>query len=116
MHYGPEGIQTFFYVKGGPAPFNPSFHRGLDPPPGNRHPKAQALDAFELNLNSQLVIGYHWLAFMYKVHRAKAPIEVSNQGFQQVPKSHYFNRWSFKISYFVKNGPIFENFNLENTF
>ena len=51
-------------VLGGLHPPNPQFltppmHRGLWP---------RALDAFRLNLSSQLVLGYYWLAFLNRVH------------------------------------------------
>ena len=51
-------------VLGGLHPPNPQFltppmHRGLWP---------RALDAFRLNLSSQLVLGYYWLAFLNWVH------------------------------------------------
>ena len=54
-------------VLGGLHPPNPQFltppmHRGLWP---------RALDAFRLNLSSQLVLGYYWLAFLNQVPGSK---------------------------------------------
>ena len=48
---------------------NTSFYGVLPPTPPRRGPCSHAWYAFGLNPPSQLVIGYHWLAFLNLVHK-----------------------------------------------
>ena len=51
------------------APLNPRFLGGFAFHTPHRGLRPQALKAFGLNPHSQLVIGYHWLAFLHQVRK-----------------------------------------------
>ena len=62
-----NGKQIF--VIGGLGPLSSLVHGGLAVHIPHRALRPQAQDAFGLNLPSQLVTGYHWLAFLNQVRK-----------------------------------------------
>ena len=63
---------------------------GLRPPHTPPGARPQAPDAFGLNLPGQLVIGYHWLAFLNQLQNAK---KINLLVYQKVQRI-----WSMKLS------------------
>ena len=63
-------------ILGGSVLLNPPVRRGRRLPHPHRMFRTQAPNDFGLNPHSQLVIGYHWLAFLNQIHKNifKSPI------------------------------------------
>ena len=91
------------WFRGGRAPLNRSVHEGLGPPHPHWGFHHQTPDVSGLNHPSETVIGYYWLAFLYKSSKLKMKILI----IEEIKKNwkHFFAYVS-EITHILKEKKI----------